>query len=75
MLQVMERIAPHTVQDMKPESTEEIPVLRTSSRIKFHMKQDYIPSMTKSKYAVDVSQFEVYGALHPEAYMIFMKIQ
>ena len=31
--------------------------------------------MTRSKYAVSVAQLEHHAALHPDAYMLFMKIQ
>ena len=37
------------------------------------MKQDYIPSMTGSNYAVDVAQLEDNIELHQDIHMFFMK--
>ena len=75
IVKVPEIIAPHTVQDMKTEPPKEIPGVRKSSRIKFQMKKDYIPSMTGSKYDVGVTQLEDHGAIHLYSQMFFMKIQ
>ena len=41
---------------MKPESPKEISEVRNSSKVNFHMKQDYIPIMKGSKYAIAVAQ-------------------
>ena len=75
IVQVPESIAPHIVQEMKPELPKEIPGLHKSSRVKFQVKQDYMSSMTGSKYAVGVAQLEDHGALRPDAHMLFIKIQ
>ena len=69
-----EGIAPHTVQYMKPEFPKKIGVCK-SSRVKFQMKQDYIPRMKWYKYAFAVAQLEYHGALHPDSHMFFMKIK
>ena len=60
---------------MQPERPNEIPGVYKSSRVKFQMKQDYIPSMTGSKYAVDMYQLEYHGALHPDVHILSMKMQ
>ena len=60
---------------MKPESPKEISEVRNSSKVNFHMKQDYIPIMKGSKYAVTMEQLEYNGALHPDAHLLFVKIQ
>ena len=60
---------------MKPELPKEIPGVRKSSRIKFQTKQEYIPSMTGSKYTVAVAHLKDHRALHQDAQMFFMKIQ
>ena len=73
IVQVSEIIAPHTVQDMKPEIPKEIPGVHKSSRVKYHTKQDYIPIMTGYKYAFAVAQLGDHGSLHPDAHMFFMK--
>ena len=75
IVQVLESIAPHTVQNMKPECPKEIPGLRKSSRVNFQTKQDYISRMKGSKYAVIVAQLEDHGAIHPYAHMFFMEMQ
>ena len=49
--------------------------MRKSSRVKFQTKQDYIPSITGSKYAVAVDQLEYHGEIHQYAHMFFMKRQ
>ena len=52
---MLEIIAPHTVQEyMQPERPNKIRGVCKSSRLKFQMKQDYIPIMTGSKYDVDI---------------------
>ena len=49
---------------------DEIPGVRKSTRVKFQMKQDYIPSMLgSSKYAYAVTQLETKGVLHPDSHM------
>ena len=58
---------------MQPERPNEIPGVCKSSRVKFQMKQDYIPSMTGSKYAVYVYQLEDHGALHPDVHILSLK--
>ena len=71
-----EVIAPHTFQEyMQSERPNETPGVCKSSRVKFQMKQDYIPSMTGSKYVVDLYQLEDHGALHPDAQIVSMKMQ
>ena len=59
---------------MQPERPNEIQRVCKSSRVKFQMKQDCIPSMTVSKYAVDVYQLEDHRALHMDAHILSMKI-
>ena len=49
--------------------------MRNYSRVKFHKKQDYMPSMTGSKYIVTRDQLEYHGALHMDVHMLFMKSQ
>ena len=74
--QVPEVIAPHTVQEyMQPERPNEIPGVCKSSRVKFQMKQEYIPSITVSKYAVYVYQLEDHGSLHTDSNILSMNIQ
>ena len=73
---MLEIIAPHTVQEyMQQELPNEIPEVCKSSRLKFQMKQDYIPSMTGSRYAVDMYQLEDHRSIHPDAHILSMKMQ
>ena len=60
---------------MQPEHPNEILGVRNYSRVKFHKKQDYMPSMTGSKYIVTRDQLEYHGALHMDVHMLFMKSQ
>ena len=62
ILQVTEIMAPHTVQEMKPELPKET-------------KQDYISIMIGSKYAVSVASLDDHIVLHTDAQMLFMQIQ
>ena len=75
IVQVPERIEPHTIQDMKTECPKEIPGAHKSSRVKFQTKQEYTPIMTGSKYTVAVAHLEDDGTLHLDAHMFFMKMQ
>ena len=75
IVQVTEIIVPYTVKDVKPELPKETSGVRKSSRVKFQTKQDYIPRMTGSKYAVTVAHLEDHGALHPDAHILYMRIQ
>ena len=68
-------MAPHTVQDMKPELPKETPGVRKYSRVNFQTKQDYIPSMAGYKYSVTVAQLEYHREINPYAHMFFVKIQ
>ena len=39
------------------------------------MKQDYIPRMTGSMYAVYLYQLEDHGALHPDVHILSIKMK
>ena len=47
--------------------------MRKSSRLNVQTKQDYIPGLKGSKYAVALSHLEDHGALYTDAHMLFMK--
>ena len=49
--------------------------VRKSSRVKFQRKQDYIPIMIGSNYAIYVVQLEYYEALHTYTHILFMQMQ
>ena len=71
---VPEIIAPHTVQEyIKPEGLYVIPGVLKSSILKFQTRQDYIPSMTVSNYAINVDQLKDHRAIHPDEHMLFMR--
>jgi hypothetical protein len=48
----------------------QIPGVRRSTRVKI-AKQDYIPSMSGSKYAIAIWQIEKQGVLHPDTHTFF----
>ena len=72
---MLESITAHTVQYIKPEHPKEIPGVTKSSRVNFRQKKYYIPSIKGFKYAVAVAQLEYCGALHPDADILFTKMQ
>ena len=60
---------------MQPERPNEISGVCKSSRVKFHMKQDYVPRMIGYKYSVDMYQLEDHKEINPDAHILSMKIQ
>ena len=60
---------------MQPELPNETPGVRNSSRVKFQTKHDHITNMIGSKYAVTMPQLKYNGAIHLDAYMLFMQMQ
>ena len=60
---------------MQPERPNETPGVCKSSRVKFQMKQDYIPRMTGSMYDADLYHLEYHGALHPDVHILSIKMK
>ena len=65
-----------SVPDKEVAPVGEIPGVRRSTRIKFHPKEPYIPSMTGSKYAAVTALLTIqdHGALHPDLHRKFCQV-